>query len=222
MEKVKIRATRIRTFDNAEILVPNSELLSRHVTNWTLSNSIGRITLKIGVAYGSDVNSVRDILHKIASSHKQVMKRDPYKHKVLFRQFGDSSLNFELRVMIKDIKMILDVETDLNFAINKALREAGITIPFPQRDLHIIDSSVIRLDRSAEGQAATVSSQEQQNSDSETPQQTKKSANKSAKKTQADGDKGEVEQMIEEDEKRKQAEQKADSKAEKNANDESK
>ena len=139
VEKVKIRATRIRTFDNAEILVPNSELLSHHVTNWTLSNSIGRITLKVGVAYGSDIGQVKEILDQLAKDHNQVIQHEPYKHKVLFREFGDSSLNFELRVMIKDIKQFLDVQSELNFAIDQALRDANITIPFPQRDLHLID-----------------------------------------------------------------------------------
>lgn len=139
VEKVKIRATRIRTFDNAEILVPNSELLSHHVTNWTLSNSIGRITLKVGVAYGSNIEQVKEILDQLAKDHNQVIQHEPYKHKVLFREFGDSSLNFELRVLIKDIKQFLDVQSELNFAIDQAFREANITIPFPQRDLHLID-----------------------------------------------------------------------------------
>jgi small-conductance mechanosensitive channel len=161
IEKVKIRATRIRTFDNAEILVPNSELLSHHVTNWTLSNSIGRITMKVGVAYGSDVQKVYDILDGIAKSHQQILQEAPYKHKVLFREFGDSSLNFELRVMIKDIKQILDVHSELNFAIERSLREAGITIPFPQRDVHLIKADSVKSDENdaaqepADAQAST-------------------------------------------------------------------
>jgi len=153
IEKVKIRATRIRTFDNAEILVPNSELLSHHVTNWTLSNSIGRITMKVGVAYGSDVQKVYDILDGIAKSHEQILQQAPYKHKVLFREFGDSSLDFELRVMIKDIKQILDVHSELNFAIERSLREAGITIPFPQRDVHLIEPASSAKDDQAEDNA---------------------------------------------------------------------
>ena len=159
VEKVKIRATRIRTFDNAEILVPNSELLSHHVTNWTLSNSIGRITMKVGVAYGSDVAQVKDILDQIAKDHNQVMQHEPYKHKVLFREFGDSSLNFEMRVMIKDIKQILDVQSELNFAIEQALRDANITIPFPQRDLHLID--VPEQKNTKEGEPSEASDAEQ-------------------------------------------------------------
>jgi small-conductance mechanosensitive channel len=203
VEKVMIRATRIRTFDNAEILVPNSELLSHHVTNWTLSNSIGRITLKVGVAYGSDIIKVRDILNDIALSHEQVIKQEPYKHKVLFRQFGDSSLNFELRVMIKDIKMILDVETELNFAIDKALREAQITIPFPQRDLHIKDASGLKVNNASAKQATSKASKKQQNADSQ--QQGVDHINDQY--NHESNGKGEVERMVEEDEKRKKADQ---------------
>jgi small-conductance mechanosensitive channel len=134
-----MRATNIKTFDNSEVLVPNSELLSHHVTNWNLSNSIGRIIIKVGVAYGSDTEQVKEVLLKVAKNHNQVVNRSNYKPQVHFRSFGDSSLNFELRVMIYNIKNLYQVESDLNFAVDKAFREAGITIPFPQRDLHVIE-----------------------------------------------------------------------------------
>lgn len=211
IEKVKIRATRIRTFDNAEIMVPNSELLSHHVTNWTLSNSIGRITLKVGVAYGSDINKVREILNDIALNHEQVIKEAPYKHKVLFRQFGDSSLNFELRVMIKEIKMFLEVETDLNFAIDKGLREAQITIPFPQRDLHIKDGSVLHVESKSDSAPNDDHSNDQKQADEDSSvdasHQQDAGAENSDPSNLNDTDKDEVEKMIEEDEKRKKAEQ---------------
>jgi small-conductance mechanosensitive channel len=199
IEKVKIRATRIRTFDNAEILVPNSELLSHHVTNWTLSNSIGRITIKVGVAYGSDIQKVRDLLHDIAVNHNQVLQHDPYKFKVLFRGFGDSALNFELRVMIKDIKQFLDVETELNFAIDKAFNEAGINIPFPQRDIHIKDASELPLKVQTDD-----SGKEQVDDERDSKESQKASADEADVQESSDEkkDKGEVEQMIEEDEKR--------------------
>lgn len=139
IQKIKMRATNIKTFDNSEVLVPNSELLSHHVTNWNLSNSIGRIIIKVGVAYGSDTDQVKEALLKVAKNHNQVVNRTGYKPQVHFRSFGDSSLNFELRVMIYNIKNIYQVESDLNFAVDRAFREAGITIPFPQRDLHVIE-----------------------------------------------------------------------------------
>lgn len=139
IQKIKMRATNIKTFDNSEVLVPNSELLSHHVTNWNLSNSIGRIIIKVGVAYGSDTEQVKQALLNVAKNHNQVVNRTGYKPQVHFRSFGDSSLNFELRVMIYNIKNIYQVESDLNFAVDKAFREAGISIPFPQRDLHVIE-----------------------------------------------------------------------------------
>lgn len=139
IQKIKMRATNIKTFDNSEVLVPNSELLSHHVTNWNLSNSIGRLIIKVGVAYGSDTEQVKNLLMDVAKNHNQVVKRSGYKPQIHFRSFGDSSLNFELRVMIYNIKNIYQVESDLNFAVDNAFKEAGITIPFPQRDLHIIE-----------------------------------------------------------------------------------
>jgi small-conductance mechanosensitive channel len=145
IEKIKIRATRIKTFDNAEILVPNSELLSNHVKNWTLSNSIGRVTIKVGVAYGTDTQKVKKILLQVAKDHKQVINHSPYESNVVFREFGDSSLNFELRVMIKDIKNIIQVLSDLNFEVDRIFRESDISIPFPQRDLHIVDTVPINV-----------------------------------------------------------------------------
>lgn len=208
IEKVKIRATRIRTFDNAEILVPNSELLAHHVTNWTLSNSIGRITIKVGVAYGSDVNQVLELLDQVAKNHGQVMQREPYLHKVLFREFGDSSLNFELRVMIKDIKKFLDVETELNLDITSAFKDAGIEIPFPQRDLHIKDSSALALDVSKVRNENDESNQTVKNDPSDGDHKNHSQAEKLKSLDSSDEDKGEVEQMIEEDEKRKEKEEK--------------
>ncbi len=202
IEKINIRATRIRTFDNAQILVPNSELLSHHLTNWTLSNSIGRITLKVGVAYGSDVNQVREILDNIAKNHDEVLQRAPYQHKVLFREFGDSSLNFELRVMVKDIKLFLDLTSELNFAIDQALRDAEISIPFPQRDLHIIDS------RKLDAQATENADKEDGNHQPVKQNKTNGEQSNNSRQSSED-DKGEVEQMVEEDEKRKKAEQQA-------------
>lgn len=158
IQKIKMRATNIKTFDNSEVLVPNSELLSHHVTNWNLSNSIGRIIIKVGVAYGSDTEQVKKVLLKVAKNHNQVVNRSNYKPQVHFRSFGDSSLNFELRVMIYNIKNIYQVESDLNFAVDKAFREAGITIPFPQRDLHVIEPLKVDYNKTKEKQHSDNSS----------------------------------------------------------------
>jgi len=163
IQKIKMRATNIKTFDNSEVLVPNSELLSHHVTNWNLSNSIGRIIIKVGVAYGSDTEQVKEVLLKVAKNHKQVLNRSGYKPQVHFRSFGDSGLNFELRVMIYNIKNIYQVESDLNFAVDKAFREAAISIPFPQRDLHVIDSVKIDQADNQQDQPADKSNQPEKN-----------------------------------------------------------
>jgi small-conductance mechanosensitive channel len=136
--KVRVRATEIRTFDRAEVLVPNSEFVSSQVTNMTLRDSFGRLVVPVGVAYGSDVHKVRDILLEIAREHPQVVQggRVPGPS-VLFLAFADSSLNFELRCFIQNVNNKLGALSDINFEIDRRFREAGVEIPFPQRDLHI-------------------------------------------------------------------------------------
>ncbi|MFZ0469584.1 MAG: mechanosensitive ion channel domain-containing protein, partial [Thiogranum sp.] len=138
VQRISIRTTTIRTFDRADVIVPNSDLISGQVTNWTLGNTWGRIKIAIGVAYGSDVETVIETLLDIANNNADVIKGnpqlpDPY---VLFLDFGDSSLNFELRVIIRDINQRLRVTSDINRAINAAFNKLGIEIPFPQRDVN--------------------------------------------------------------------------------------
>ena len=141
VKRIRIRSTQLQTFDRADVIVPNSELISAQVTNWMLSDTTGRARVPIGVAYGSDVQKVKTILLKIAEEHPDVLTDgsvpQPF---VLFREFADSSLNFELRCHIRNIDNRLRVVSDINFAIDKAFREEGITIPFPQRDVHIYDT----------------------------------------------------------------------------------
>lgn len=140
VKKISIRATEIETLDNQDMLIPNSELISGRVTNWVLHNPYGRIIIEIGVAYGSDVEKVKEILENVSSDHDEVItdgRASP--PKALFMGFGDSSLDFQLRVRILDIKKRYDVLSDLNFEINKIFSKEGITIPFPQRDIHIKD-----------------------------------------------------------------------------------
>ena len=142
VRKISIRATEIETLDNQDMLIPNSELISGRVTNWVLHNPYGRLIVKIGVAYGSDIEKVAAILEDCANQHEQVIsdgRASP--PKALFMGFGDSSLDFELRVRITDIKRRYDVLSDLNFSINQRFASENIVIPFPQRDLHIRDWS---------------------------------------------------------------------------------
>jgi len=138
VKRIRIRSTQIQTFDHADVIVPNSELISAQVTNWMLRDTTGRARVPIGVAYGSDTQKVKEILTKIAQDHPEVITGRPSMEPfVLFLGFGDSSLNFELRAFIRNIDHRLRVISDLNFAIDAAFREAGIEIPFPQRDIHI-------------------------------------------------------------------------------------
>jgi small-conductance mechanosensitive channel len=140
VRKINIRATVIETFDMAEIIVPNSEFISGQVTNWTLASMVGRVVVPVGVAYGSNTEQVRDILLDVARSHPEVVNNaSAPEPSVVFREFGDSSLNFQLRCFLVNVDRRLRVLSDLNFAIDKAFREAGIEIPFPQRDLHVKD-----------------------------------------------------------------------------------
>lgn len=138
VRRISIRSTQIQTFDRADVIVPNSELISTQVTNWMLHDPWGRVAVPIGVAYGTDTSLVKEILLKLANEHPLVIQdRGIPEPVVLFRQFGDSSLNFELRCFIRNIDKRLGVISDLNFSIDQAFREHGIEIPFPQRDLHM-------------------------------------------------------------------------------------
>ncbi|MET0104377.1 MAG: mechanosensitive ion channel domain-containing protein, partial [Sedimenticola sp.] len=143
VRKISIRSTQIQTFDRADVMVPNSELISAQVTNWMLRDLRGRVRAPIGVAYGSDVEKVKEILLDIA--HQQpgaILDGSVNMPKVLFLGFGDSALNFELRFIIRNVDEKLQTLSDVNFAIDKAFRENDISIPFPQRDLHLRSSSI--------------------------------------------------------------------------------
>jgi small-conductance mechanosensitive channel len=141
VKKISIRSTQIQTFDRSDVIVPNSELISSQVTNWMFRDHIGRVVVPVGVAYGSDVEKVRSILLDIAYQHPLVISDSPVlpKPNVLFRTFGDSSLDFEIRCFIGEIDSRLSVISEMNFSIDKAFRDAGIEIPFPQRDVHMIE-----------------------------------------------------------------------------------
>jgi small-conductance mechanosensitive channel len=138
VQDIRIRSTRILTFDRSDVIVPNSELISNQVTNFMLDSIRGRAIVRVGVAYGSDTEKVRYILTQVAEENELVVKDGTSpKPMVLFRGFGDSSLDFELRVHLYDVDRRLSTISNLNFAIDKAFREEGIVIPFPQRDVHM-------------------------------------------------------------------------------------
>jgi potassium efflux system protein len=131
------RATEIETFDRSSIIIPNAEMITGAVENWFYKTRRGRIRLKVGVSYDSDPEQVRKILLECAASQRNVVNY-PYAPRVRWLEFGDSSLEFELVAFIVDIDYGATTRSDLHFAIFKALKDVGITIPFPQRDLHII------------------------------------------------------------------------------------
>ena len=140
VKRISIRSTQIETFDSADVIVPNSELISGQVTNWMLHDVHGRARVPVGVAYGSDTEMVKQLLLEVARAHSDVVTDGRYPEpRVLFLNFGDSSLNFELRCHVKNVDRRLSVISDLNFAIDAAFRANGIEIPFPQRDLHVRD-----------------------------------------------------------------------------------
>jgi len=132
--KINVRATRVKTYDNADLIIPNADFVSRQLTNWSFKDARVRRTIDIGVAYGSDTELVRETLLNIASKHSQVYPR-PHPE-VLFSDFGESALIFKLRIWVH-INYFLSVETDIRFEINRQLQALGIQIPFPQRDIHI-------------------------------------------------------------------------------------
>lgn len=138
VKRVSIRFTHIQTFDRADVLVPNSDLISNQVTNWMLGDPFGRVIVHVGVAYGTDTRKVHDLLMGIAEDHPMVLTNGRLvpKPKVLFKAFGDNSLDFELRCHIRDIDYRMTVRSELLFAIDEAFKKEDIEIPFPQRVVH--------------------------------------------------------------------------------------
>ena len=135
VREIRARATVVTTLDNVDILVPNGQFITEPVINSTFGDRRVRIAVKVGVAYGSDTTLVRETLERVAAEHVGVLK-EPHPL-VRFDDFGESSLDFTLLVWLSTPRTEPIVASDLRFAIDRAFREAGIEIPFPQRDLHI-------------------------------------------------------------------------------------
>lgn len=135
VSKMQIRATTVTNWDRQELVIPNKDLVTGKLLNWTLSNVMTRITINVGVAYGSDANQVRAILMSVVKNHSDVLDDPP--PLVTFEQFGDSSLNFVIRCYLPSLEKRLATTHDLHTAIAEALQSAQIEIPFPQRDIHM-------------------------------------------------------------------------------------
>ena len=133
VQRIHVRATEIETGDSASVIIPNSELITGVVKNWTHANTFSRITVKVGVGYDSDVEKVRDILLELARSHPKLMQSPA--PSALITGFGDSAINFELGGVVRNIGDGGSVKSDLYFSILERFRAEGIAIPFPQRDV---------------------------------------------------------------------------------------
>jgi small-conductance mechanosensitive channel len=132
--KMGTRATVARTRDEEEIIIPNSSLVQSSVTNYTLGDSLYRIRSRVGVAYGSDMDHVMEVLKRAgASVEERVVDRDPI---ILLLEFGNSSVDFEVSIWAEDPWLARVTRSALNMAIWRHLKEAGITIAFPQLDVH--------------------------------------------------------------------------------------
>ena len=133
--RIEMRATTIRDFSHKELVIPNKEFITGQFVNWTLSDNVVRISIPVGVAYGSDIELVRSTLIDVAKADPRSLEEPP--PQVVFLDFGASSLNFELRVHISGADEMVAIKSDFHFAIDKAFREADIVIAFPQLDLHV-------------------------------------------------------------------------------------
>lgn len=136
VEEIKLRTTRAVTIDNKVLIIPNHLYLTNSLYNWTQNGSSTREFVDIGVAYGSDVQLVEKLLLEAAKSSKLVFKQP--EPKVIFTDFGDSALNFRIAFTIEDSFNVRFPKSEIRFAIDKLFRENNITIPFPQRDINII------------------------------------------------------------------------------------
>lgn len=135
VRRINVRATEIETFDQATVVIPNSELVSGRVTNWVLGDTRGRIGIDIGVGYDSDPDKVKELLIEVANSHPLILSYPA--PAVYFLDFGDSALVFGLRAYLADIGNGYSTRSDLRFEILRRFREAEIEIPFPQRDVNV-------------------------------------------------------------------------------------
>lgn len=134
VKQINVRSTEIETFRRASVIIPNADLISNSVTNWTHKDRYGRIDLPIGVAYGTDTRKVEQILLEIAKNHERVLSYPA--PMVVFKNFGDSSLDFELRAFTGDVLYTVIISSDLRYEIDRRFKEEDVEIPFPQRVVH--------------------------------------------------------------------------------------
>lgn len=134
--KISIRATTIKDFDKRDVLIPNKQIITDNVSNWTLQDSVTRLLIKIGVGYETDIGLAKELMMKVIDNHPDVLKEP--NSSVYFLNHGDSTLDFEIRAYVSDISKRLPTTHAINEQIHHALVDAGINMAFPQRDIHII------------------------------------------------------------------------------------
>jgi potassium efflux system protein len=135
VSKIRIRATTLRDWEQKELIIPNKELITGRLLNWTLSDEMTRLFISVGVAYGSDVDRAMALIREAAEQNGRVLA-DP-EPRVHFEKFADSSLNLTLRAYVGALSDRLPAMTELNGAIDQKFRAAGIVVAFPQRDVHL-------------------------------------------------------------------------------------
>ena len=148
--RIQIRATTITNWERQELLVPNKEFITGRVLNWTLTDEVIRLSIPVGVAYGSNVEQALELMNKAAVAHPRILEDPP--PFVMFDSFGDNSLNLIVRAYVNSIAYRRETTSDLNREINRLFNEHGIVISFPQRDVHLDTTSPleIRLHRASD------------------------------------------------------------------------
>jgi len=139
MKSIGLRSSVISTFQGSDVIVPNGDLLNQHLTNWTLGREKCRTEIEVGVAYGSNLRAVKTLLHEILSTHPEVLNYpEPM---IQLTRFNDNSIDFVIKFWVAHFLQLNEVKSDLIIAIDETFKERGIVIPFPQRDIHVINEA---------------------------------------------------------------------------------
>jgi small-conductance mechanosensitive channel len=135
MKSIGIRSSVVTTYDGADLIIPNGDLLSQHLVNWTMGSARRRFELQVGVAYGTDLALVKSLIKEVLSNTKMILKNpEPM---IWVTNFGDSSIDFSIKYWVGNFTYGNDVKSDLIMSINEIFALNNIVIPFPQRDIHI-------------------------------------------------------------------------------------